>query len=217
MQLTCPACGAVYDVADDAVGPNGRRVRCRACDTSWIEPARLRPPAPPVLDPPPPVIEAAAAPPAPPPPAIGPARRRRGSVSFWLMLALGVAVVGLGALAAVLAFGPDMVAARLGLANQRVPLGIAITREPDWQLIAGGSQLFAVSGRIWNPTGDIQPVPDIRAELKDKGGRTVYVWTIVRPVARLGPGASATFDGAAVNVPASSAKVSLSFSGTDGS
>ena len=222
MQLTCPACGAVYEVADNAVGPNGRRVRCRACDTSWVEPGRSVLPAPAAVEPqPPPLIETnlpePEPAPEPPPVAIGPARRRRGSGPLWLMLALGVAVVGLGALASVLAFGPEMVAARLGLANQRVPLGIAITREPDWQLIAGGSQLFAVSGRIWNPTSEPQPVPDVRAELKDKSGRTVYAWTIVRPVARLAPGASATFDGAAVNVPASSAKVSLSFAGLDGS
>jgi len=83
-------------------------------------------------------------------------------------------------------------------------------------LIPGGSQLFAVSGRIWNPTSVEQPVPDIRAELKDKRGRRVYGWTIARPVARLGPGQQISFDGAAVDVPAASSNVSVSFAGTEG-
>lgn len=214
MQLTCPACGAVYDVPDTAIGPNGRRVRCRACDTSWMEPGRSPPPveAPPSPPPPEPFVAPVAL--DPPAQGVSPPYRRRGPVP-WFLLALGVAVVALGVIASILVFGRDKVATRLGLAEQRVPLGIAITREPDWQLIAGGSQLFAVSGRIWNPTGTPQSVPDIRAELKDRSGRTVYGWTIIRPVATLAPGASATFDGAAVNVPASSTKVSVSFAGTD--
>ncbi len=94
-----------------------------------------------------------------------------------------------------------------------MPLGIAITRQPDWRQIGGGSEYFAVSGRIWNATAQEQPVPDIRAELKDREGHVLYSWTITRPVARLGPGQSATFDGAAVDVPAASANVSVSFAG----
>jgi len=216
MKLRCPACAAVYDVPDDAIGARGRRVRCRACDTSWVEPGRgaslpptpapLPPPPAPVLVPPPVPVE-----PEPAPPPV--TRRRRVP---WLVLLLGIAVVGLGALAATLTWGPDEVAGRLGLAPQRVPLGIALTREPDWQLIAGGSQLFALSGRVWNPTAVSQPVPDIRAELKDRAGRTVYAWTITRPVARLAPGRSAVFDGAAVDVPPSSARISVRFADTNG-
>jgi len=132
------------------------------------------------------------------------------------VLALGAAVVALGGVAAVVAFGSDEVASHLGLSDRRSPLGIAINGTPDWRLIAGGSQLFVVSGRIWNPTSETQPVPDIRAELKDGQGRTVYRWTIARPAARLAPGAAVTFDGAAVDVPASSAKVGVSFDGPAG-
>ena len=83
-------------------------------------------------------------------------------------------------------------------------------------MIAGGSELFAVSGRIWNPTATEQPVPDIRAELKNEAGKTVYSWTITRPQARLGPGKSIDFDAAAVDVPRSSSKIAVSFVGTGG-
>lgn len=222
MQLSCPNCSATYDVPENAIGPNGRKIRCRACDTAWFEPGRLpaASAAPPLPVTPPPVSPIPVVTPVPESPTAPeayageqrPPRRRRG---LWLLLGLVILVVVLGGVAAAIAFGPQQVVSRLGLGERRVPLGIAITREPDWRMIAGGSQLFAVSGRIWNPTKVEQPVPDIRAELKDAQGKTVYHWTITRPVAKLAPGASANFDGAAVDVPAASAKVNVTFAGSD--
>ena len=200
------------------IGPNGRKIRCRACNASWQEPPPAPPPPPP-LDPPArlvfeaPAIGEAAAPSRDEMAGAVRAPHRRGP---WLLLALVVLVVGLGVVAAMALFGSDQVAQRLGIGDRRVPLGIAITREPDWRQIAGGSQLFAISGRVWNPTHEEQPVPDIRAELKDRQGHRVYSWTITRPVPRLGAGQSVTFDGAAVDVPAASANVSVSFAGADG-
>ena len=219
MQLSCPNCGATYEVPENAIGPSGRKIRCRACDTSWFEPARDAVPPPPT---PPPIAPNPVVAPLPDTPTAAqaveagddvPVRRKRGP---WLLLALVVLVVTLGGVAATVLLGPQQVASRLGIGEHRVPLGIAITREPDWRMIAGGSQLFAVSGRIWNPTREEQAVPDIRAELKDARGKTVYSWTITRPVARLAPGATASFDGAAVDVPASSSNVSVTFAGADG-
>ena len=224
MQLSCPNCGATYDVPENAIGPNGRKIRCRACETSWFEPGHLPastllPQTPPPVAPMPAAMPVTVVPDASEAPSDAadeapPVRRRRGP---WLLLALVALVVILGGVAATVLMGPDQIASRLGLSDRRVPLGIAITREPDWRMIAGGSQLFAVSGRIWNPTNVEQPVPDIRAELKNAQGKTVYSWTITRPVARLAPGAAANFDGAAVDVPASSSKVNVTFAGSDGS
>lgn len=214
MQLSCPHCSATYEVPDNAIGPNGRKIRCRACETSWFEPGRIAAPDPLPMTPPPvsPIPTASPVPESLPieAPDEAPPRRRRGP---WLLLGLVILVVILGGVAATVLMGPQQVVSRLGLSERRVPLGIAITREPDWRMIAGGSQLFAVSGRIWNPTNVEQPVPDIRAELKDAEGRTVYHWTITRPVPKLAPGASANFDGAAVDVPAASAKVNVTFAG----
>lgn len=42
MQIVCPNCAARYLTPDDAIGPNGRRVRCARCSTVW----RAEPPAP---------------------------------------------------------------------------------------------------------------------------------------------------------------------------
>jgi predicted Zn finger-like uncharacterized protein len=218
MQLSCPNCSATYQVPENAIGPGGRKIRCRACDTSWFQPGQVAPAAP--LPATPPVVTTPATATVSETPAepeqsseeMAPVRRRRGP---WLLLGLVVLVVILGGVAATILLGPQQMASRLGIGERRVPLGIAITREPDWRMIAGGSQLFAVSGRIWNPTTVEQPVPDIRAELKDAQGKTVYAWTITRPVPRLAPGGSVNFDGAAVDVPPSSSKVNVTFAGSD--
>jgi predicted Zn finger-like uncharacterized protein len=222
MQLICPNCGATYDVPENVIGPNGRKIRCRACDTSWFEPPRdgsaspvetvapvAAPPA--VAAEPEPPVESAVPPPPPPTPAAKDGQGRRP----WLLLLLALVVIGLGAGIASIIWGPERVASRLGISEDQVPLGIRITREPDWRMIAGGSQLVAVTGEIWNATSVEQGVPDVRAELKDDAGKTVYAWTISRPISRLGPGQKVTFDGAAVDVPATSRNVVVSFAGSD--
>lgn len=66
MILTCPSCDSKFKVKDDAIGPNGRKVKCRNCANTWHampEGAAAPAPAPrpaPADDP---------APPPPPPPA----------------------------------------------------------------------------------------------------------------------------------------------------
>lgn len=38
MRLTCPNCGAVYEVDDNAIPPDGRDVQCSSCGHGWFQP-----------------------------------------------------------------------------------------------------------------------------------------------------------------------------------
>lgn len=35
MQVSCPGCGAVYEVPDSVLASGGRRLRCASCATEW--------------------------------------------------------------------------------------------------------------------------------------------------------------------------------------
>lgn len=37
MIVTCPACDAQYALPDEAIGDNGRRVKCSSCGYSWLQ------------------------------------------------------------------------------------------------------------------------------------------------------------------------------------
>jgi hypothetical protein len=67
--------------------------------------------------------------------------------------------------------------------------------------LASGNALLTVTGRISNPTQQVQRVPQLRAEVRDSAGKAVYSWSISPPVSELQPGQSATFNSAEMDVP----------------
>jgi hypothetical protein len=146
-----------------------------------------------------------------------PFRPRRNRATMLTVMAVVAALVMVGALAALVVFAPTGLAGRFGLGPASSPLTIQVTRKPERRATASGSELLAVTGRVLNPTDDYQPVPDIRAELRDGQGRAVYSWTITRPARQLPPGGVAEFDTAAVDVPQGAKALNLSFvdSGTN--
>ena len=90
---------------------------------------------------------------------------------------------------------------RVGIAGpEETPLLLQV-RTSDRQTLASGNELFAVSGRVINPTESVQQVPPLRAELRNSAGKLIYSWTIAPPARTLPPGASASFNSAEVNVP----------------
>ncbi len=143
-----------------------------------------------------------------------PFRPRRNPAKRMTMLAAMVAVVLLVAAGTVAWLGPRLFAGWAKGTAAESPLMLQVTRKPERRTLATGNELFAVSGRIVNPTAVRQPVPDIRAELRDGAGRVVYGWMINAPVRALPAKGSADFDSAEVDVPRGSKALNLSFAGT---
>ena len=137
------------------------------------------------------------------------APRRRIPLVVWLLLVVAVAAAAAWFLA------PESIRERLGLAGASgTPLKVMVTNH-DRQRLASGNQLFAVSGRVINPTDEAQPVPPIKAELLDASKqKVVYSWTIDPPATSLDPGTSASFNSAEVDVPEGGVYLHLSLEGS---
>lgn len=113
-----------------------------------------------------------------------------------------VIVLVVAALAAALYFlsSPDF-KARLGIGSGAASqLALIVTHRERHQL-ESGNELLTVSGRVINPTGEVQEVPPLHAQLKSATGKTLYSWTIAPPAPTLAPGESKSFNSAEVNVP----------------
>lgn len=225
MILTCPACDTRYVVPDSAIGATGRQVRCASCKHSWFqEPTAPRPegqPAPEITRPaaPRPTPAAVAPPPADPVGEQAPeatveeaeVRPRRNPARMWTLLAVAAALLMMAAVAAI-TFVPEA-----GAMFGRTPEtegALKIEGDADRHLLASGNELLQVTGRITNLTRKVQPIPQIRAELRDADGRVVYSWAISPPVPELQPGQSATFNSAEVDVPRGARALNLSFGPT---
>jgi predicted Zn finger-like uncharacterized protein len=119
----------------------------------------------------------------------------------WL-LAIMICLALVAALAAAFWFlAPDSLRRNVGLAGAATS-PLQITAQGDRQTLASGNELLAVSGRVINPSSEVQPVPPIQAQIRDAGGRVLHSWTISPPARTLAPGASASFNSAEMDVPA---------------
>lgn len=140
-----------------------------------------------------------------------PFRARRNPARMWTMLAIAAAVLMLAAVAAISYFDVlgtnDAVASPAGGS----PLVLEVTRRPERRLMESGNELLMVTGRIVNPTAEVQAVPPIRAELRDAQGRVVYSWSIAPPVRELQPRGRVAFNSANVDVPRGGRVLSLTF------
>ncbi|SMF63954.1 MJ0042-type zinc finger domain-containing protein [Allosphingosinicella indica] len=134
---------------------------------------------------------------------------RRNPARLWTIIAIIAAVLMLGAVAAIWAFGLPI--QNVTKAEAATPLEIKVNGQPERRQLESGNELLAVSGRIVNPTEQTQRVPQIRAELRDVQGRVVYGWFISAPVPELAPGQSTVFNSAEVDVPRGAKRLNLSF------
>lgn len=237
MILECSECRTRYLVPDAAIGAEGRTVRCANCKHSWFqEPAVLdlversesrqtfRPVADATRHP------DAADRMAPVPTASAndaadtdydafahraPFRPRRNPAQRWTIAAIAAGVAMLVGVGGILWSGAPSIASQFGFFAAPKDIPLKIEQMPiDRRDLDNGSELFAVSGRIVNPTGQRQPVPDIRAELRDAQGRIVYSWTITPEQRVLGPRSAVEFHSAQLDVPGNSKRLDFSFANT---
>jgi len=139
-----------------------------------------------------------------------PFRPRRNRARMLTMLAALAAVLMSGAALALHYFGLPGFGERLATGAAGAT-SLGITGEGRLQRLGSGNVLLMVTGRIANPTGATQSVPQIRAELRDPQGRVVHSWQIAPPVTELAPRQSATFNSALVDPPAAGRNLVLNF------
>ena len=143
-----------------------------------------------------------------------PFRPRRNATRRWTIVAVLAGLLMLIAASAIVYLGAPGVAAKLGFGSQSDETPLRLRDNPiERRELDNGSELFAVSGQVTNPSDQRQRVPDIRAELRDAQGRLVYSWTITPQQRTLAPGGAIDFNSATLNVPANSKRLELSFAG----
>lgn len=142
-----------------------------------------------------------------------PFRPRRNPARRWTAAALVAGVSMLLGAGAILYSGAPGLAAQLGLGiGGEAETALRFTdKNVELRTMPNGSELFAVSGKVVNPTGDKQHVPDIRVELRDGSDQLVYSWRITPQTRELSPKGAIDFNGAKLDVPPNAKVVELSF------
>jgi hypothetical protein len=146
-------------------------------------------------------------------------RRRRSPVRRWTAAAVIAGVSMMLGAGAILYSGAPSLAAQFGLGiGGQVDTPLLFTdKNVELRTMPNGSEVLAISGKVMNPTGGAQHVPDIRVELRDDSDRLVYSWRITPQARSLGPKAAIDFDGATVDMPPNAKVVQLSFATEIGS
>jgi predicted Zn finger-like uncharacterized protein len=138
---------------------------------------------------------------------------RRNPAKRWTAAAVIAGFSMLLGTGAILYSGAPGIAAQLGLGiGSEVETPLLFTdKSVELRPMPNGSEAFVVSGKVNNPTGTGQRIPDIRVELLDGADDIVYSWRITPENRALGPKAALDFTGAKLDVPRNAKTVKLSF------
>lgn len=131
-----------------------------------------------------------------------PFKPRRNPAKLWTMAAVAFATLVLALGAALYYFGPPQWISNYEFASsEETPLLIELSQKQDRRTLPDGTEYFAASGTIINPTTNDEAIPPMLVILRDAGGRIVYSWKMKAPAQSLAPGAKINFNEAKLDVP----------------
>ncbi|WP_243457351.1 hypothetical protein [Parasphingorhabdus cellanae] len=129
---------------------------------------------------------------------------------MWTIAAIAFAslvIIGGGAL---YAFGPSNLFKNYQMASvDDTPLLIELSEKQDRRTLQDGTEYFAASGTIINPSDTEQSVPSMLVILRDASGRIVYSWKMKAPAKSLAPGARINFNEAKLDVPRAASQLEV--------
>ncbi|KAA0682327.1 DUF3426 domain-containing protein [Roseomonas genomospecies 6] len=200
MIITCPACATRYTLADSAVGPQGRKVRCAQCGHMWWqspeeeepvfhsdEVTEFHPPPPP-----PPQRKQA-----PAKPAAEPDARRRATIGWGAFLAVLVALGAAGYFGrgTIVRLWPPaaLLYETVGLPVEPPGTGLSIQNLRSEQRVEDGKPVLVVDGQIVNVSETARTVPAIRVTALGADRQPLKSWSVEPVPSQILPGEIATF------------------------
>ena len=222
MILTCPACATRYSVAEGAVPPDGRTVRCASCAHSWrATPASAdATPSPMRFDPEPAFAGASAT--------AAPLQRRfrakvqaeretRQAVAagvVWAVLAAAfLTVLGGAALfrVQVVRLIPQTAGAYAAVHMPVNPVGLALEGVAGGPGLQDGRAVLVVTGAQRNVETGPRAPSALRVSLFDKGGAVVASQVLPAPDGALAPGDVHAFKATFADPPITAAEFGVDF------
>ncbi len=144
-----------------------------------------------------------------------PFKPRRNPAKLWTIAAVAFASLVILAGGALYAFGtPNWFQGYQMASVDETPLLIELSQKQDRRTLQDGTEYFAASGTIINPTDAEQSVPPMLVILRDASGRIVYSWKMKAPTKELAPGARINFNEAKLDVPRSASQLEVGWADT---
>ena len=146
-----------------------------------------------------------------------PFKPRRNPAKLWTMAAIGFAALVTLIGGSLYFFGsPDWFEQMRFASIEETPLLIELPPNQDRRTLPDGTEYFAASGTIINPTDAEQSVPPMLVMLRDASGRIVYSWQMKPPVKNLAPGGKVNFNEAKLDVPRAATDLEIGWADTTG-
>ncbi|NUB14387.1 DUF3426 domain-containing protein [Azospirillum brasilense] len=202
MIITCPACDTRYTLADSAVGPQGRKVRCAQCGHMWWQSpqdeAAFPPDAVTEFHPvSPPSKAPAAKKSAPGKPPADPGARRRALVGWGSFVAvlLAIGAAGYFGRATVVRLWPPaaLFYETVGLPVEPPGTGLQLQNVRSEQKAEDGKTALLVEGQILNVSEAARTVPALRVTALGADRQPLRNWTVEPVPPQILPGEIATF------------------------